>query len=238
MSRIRKSIIYTVVLAVTAAVITLSVIFVLKLNREYASVVSSSIYARTFEPSGWQYCWGDSPVDADGRFLWLDKNYENSGWTDFHFPGRPPNSGSYRSIWVKAELPDIALEDACVRLRAPQNTAEVYLEDQLIYSYNPHDISERVRTPGSTWHFVDLPEGFGGKTIYIRMSSPFPYLTGYLTHGTVGTRGDHYMEIFNMNMSTLLIGSLCIFLGLAIIMIQILSLYRRNNDVYLGLGSV
>ena len=46
------------------------------------------------------------------------------------------------------------------------------------------------------------------------------------------------MEIFNMNMSTLLIGSLCIFLGLAIIMIQILSLYRRNNDVYLGLGSV
>jgi diguanylate cyclase (GGDEF)-like protein len=236
--RIRKIILYSAAIAVLVAAIAFSVLFVLKLNNEYAPSFASSIESRTYELSGWQFRWGDSPVDADGRFLWMDEDYENSEWTDFEFPGRPPNSENHRSIWIKTVLPDIDMKHASFRFRAPQNTVEVYLEDQLIYSYGTHDTSERARTPGRTWHFADLPDGFSGKTMYVRMSSPFPHLAGYLIYVAIGHRGAHYLEILNMNLSPLLVGSLSVFLGLAIIMIQILSLYRRNSDIYLGLGSV
>ena len=238
MSNIRKAAIYTAFFVAAAAAIVFSMLFVLNLNSEYAAIISSSFDDRTYKLSGWQFRWGDSPVGADGRFLWLDKDYENSEWTDFEFPGRPHNSENYRSIWIKIVLPDIDIKHASFRFRAPQNTVEVYLEDQLIYRYGTHDTSERVRMPGRTWHFADLPDDFGGKTMYVRMSSPFPHLAGYLIYVAIGHRGAHYLEILNMNLSPLMVGSLSVFLGLAIIMIQILSLFKRNSDIYLGLGSV
>ncbi len=239
MFRLRKSVIYAAAFIAAAAAITFGVIFVAKLNKELISEIPSPYYHdKTFRLNNWQYRWGDSPVEADGRFLWMDKSYDDGGWTDYEFPGRPANSGRYRSIWIKAVLPVLDMDHATFGLRVTQNTVEVYLEDRLIYSYGTHSISETVRTPGSIWHFIDLPDDFAGKTVYIRASSPFPHMTGYLTQAFVGHRAAIYIDIFKMNISTLLIGSLCIFLGLAIIMIQVLSLYRRNSDIYLGLGSV
>ena len=115
--RIRKIILYSAAIAVLVAAIAFSVLFVLKLNNEYAPSFASSIESRTYELSGWQFRWGDSPVDADGRFLWMDEDYENSEWTDFEFPGRPPNSENHRSIWIKTVLPDIDMKHASFRFR-------------------------------------------------------------------------------------------------------------------------
>ena len=230
---------HTAAFVLIVAAVTFSITFVSKLNNELASKITSSIFdEKTFSLSGWQYRWGDSPVDAGGRFLWMDKDHDDTGWTDYEFPGRPSNRGNYRSIWIRAVLPDIDMENASLRLRTPQNTIEVYLEGRLIYRYGTHNPSYSARTPGSIWHFVDLPDGFGGKTIYIRLSTPFPHLAGYMSQAAVGLRSTHYLEALESNLSMLLIGSLCIFLGAAIIMVQVLSLYRKGSDIYLGLGSV
>src|SRR5690606_15114820 len=168
---------------------------------------------------------GYSPVEADGRFLWLDKSYDDGSWPEYDFQGRLDSSGRYRTISIKPVLPVHDNDHATFGTRVTQDTVQVYQEDRLIYSYGTHSISETVRPPGSIWHFIDLPDDFAGKTVYIRASSPFPHMTGYLTQAFVGHRAAIYIDIFKMNISTLLIGSLCIFLGLAIIMIQVLSLY-------------
>lgn len=238
MSRIRRNILLTAALAVFAALFVFGVFFVSKLNSEISSTIESSIYGeKTYSLGNWQYRWGNSPVDPDGRFLWMDRDYDDGGWVDFEFPGRPSNNGNHRSIWIRAVLPVIDTENATLRLRVPQNTVEVYFGDSLIYSYGTHSTSNSARTPGSIWHFIDMPDDYAGKTIYLRMSSPFPHLAGFVTQAAVGRRSAHYLEAFKTNMSMLLIGSLCVFLGAAICMIQLMSLFRKGNDIFLGLGS-
>lgn len=130
MSRIRRNILLTAALAVFAALFVFGVFFVSKLNSEISSTIESSIYGeKTYSLGNWQYRWGDSPVDPDGRFLWMDRDYDDGGWVDFEFPGRPTNNGNHRSIWIRAVLPVIDTENATLRLRVPQNTVEVYFGD-------------------------------------------------------------------------------------------------------------
>ena len=113
MFRLRKSVIYAAAFIAAAAAITFGVIFVAKLNKELISEIPSPYYHdKTFRLNNWQYRWGDSPVEADGRFLWMDKSYDDGGWTDYEFPGRPANSGRYRSIWIKAVLPVLDMDHA------------------------------------------------------------------------------------------------------------------------------
>ncbi len=238
MSHIKKVVLCTLTLIILSAALIYGWFFLKDLNQEYVYAVPVSHQSQIYSLTNWQFCWGDSPVDSNGSFVWMDSDYQNSGWTDFAFPGRPANPDKYRSLWVKAVLPQNNLPNAVFRFRTPQNTAEVYLDNQLIYRYGQHDTTKEVRTPGSTWHFAELPSGYEGKTIYIRMSSPFPHLAGYMTQVAVGRRGPLYIDIFQTNLSSLIFGSLFMFIGFIILIFQMLTLFKRKNDRYLGLGSV
>jgi diguanylate cyclase (GGDEF)-like protein len=237
MSKIKNGILNTVMIAAALAVIVYGLVFTSKLNMEYSYAVPESRSEQIYSLSGWQYCWGDSPINSDGGFAWMDSDYPNDGWIDFNFPGRPENTGGYHSVWVRAVLPDTHLARAFFRFRSPQNTAEVYLDNELIYSYGVHDTTEKVRTPGSTWHFVKLPNDYAGKTIYIRLSSPFPHMTGYLTQVAVGHKGPLYMDIFIRNMVQVLFGTVFVFVGLIILLFQLITQFKRNTDMFLGLGT-
>ncbi len=237
MSQLKKNVLYTAVLVVSLAAIFYGTVFTSNLNMDYSYAVTASRSEQIYNLGQWQYRWGESPVKSDGSFAWMDSSYSNDGWIDFEFPGRPPNTGNYKSLWVKAVLPDDNISHAVFRYRAPQNTSEIYLDNQLIYSYGKHDTTEKVRTPGSTWHFVVLPSDYAGKTIYIRMSTPFSHLSGYLTQVAVGHKGPLYMDIILSNMSFIVFGSVFVFIGLVIILFQVVTLFKRSHDMYLGLGT-
>ncbi len=233
----KRIVLYTVISIVALLILFTGWIYVSGMDSVHKNNIPACRSEKTIELSEWQYCWGDSPLDSEGRFIWLN-NSENNGWTDFNFPGRPHNSTGYRSMWIKARLPHEIIDQAAFRFRTPQNTVEMYLENQLIYSYGSHDSSEGAKTPGSAWHFVQLPGEYSGKMIYLRMSTPVPHLAGYLSQAAVGNKSAHYMDIFRMNMSGMISGCLFIFIGLSILIFQLISSYKPNSDKYLGLCSV
>ncbi len=237
MSQLKKSILLTAVLVISFAAVIYGAVFTSNLNNEYSYAVTAAKSDPIYSLSQWQYRWGESPVNSDGSFAWMDSDYSYDGWIDFEYPGRPPNPGNYKSLWVKAVLPDEQLTYAVFRYRAPQNTSEIYLDNKLIYSYGKHDTMEKVRTPGSTWHFVVLPSDYAGKTIYIRMSSPFSHLAGYLTQLAVGHKGSLYMDTLISNMYLIVFGFIFTVVGLVIILFQVATLFKRNKDMYLGLGT-
>lgn len=125
----------------------------------------------------WMYRYGDSPADADGRFLWLD---DGGGWSSFKFPGRPHNPDGQRSIWIKGRLPEGNWTDPTLRFRAPQQALEIYLDGNRIYRFGKIDLQNKTKTPGSILHLVSLPPEFQGREIYFRLYSPLPSYTGYL----------------------------------------------------------
>lgn len=236
----KKSIIlYAVLFTALITYITIFWVFAIKLDPQALSGNSLNHYEKTIEiPSGWQYHWGDSPLDNNGHFLWLDNNSSKEGWVNFQFPGRPKNNSKFDAIWVKTVLPVADIEHASFRFRAPQQIVEVYLEDKLIYSYGNYDPSNKVRTPGSKWHFAELPSNFSGKTIYFRLQTPFPQYTGYFIETAVGNKSAHLFDIYLQNILHVIFGSLFILIGAAILLIQLSGSHKWRDIKYLGLGSI
>ncbi len=200
---------------------------------------------KTYQPSeaisrisGWQYHWGDSPVDSDGNFQWLNPSSSEEGWIEFQFPGRPENPEKYKSIWIKTTLPYTGVSNPFIKFRMPQQSVEVYLADRLIYKYGEFDTSENVRTLGSTWHFVQLPSDYAGKTMMLRTSTPFAQYAGYLSQPVLGNIDSLYLDILKSSLVYLIFGLLFVFTGSAILLIQILGPREWRDLKFLALASV
>ncbi|NLJ31201.1 MAG: diguanylate cyclase [Clostridiales bacterium] len=68
-------------------------------------------------------------------------------------------------------------------------SAQVYVDGKLIYRYGVNDRYLFGRSPASTaWHFVDLPDGSAGKTLEIRLCSPYERYSGSFNTVLLGTR--------------------------------------------------
>lgn len=188
--------------------------------------------------SNWQFQWGDSPVDSDGKFLWLDSNSSKDGWNSFQFPGRPKNNDNYTTVWVRAILPEGNWQQATLRFRAPQQALVVYIDGKPIYSYGNIESDNKVRTPGSIWHLAKLPSNFGGKTVTFRLHSPFPHYTGYLIETEVGDRSTHLVNIVRETGMSFIFGSLFILIGIGMLLLQISGSHEWRFLIYLGLSFI
>jgi diguanylate cyclase (GGDEF)-like protein len=188
--------------------------------------------------TGWQYHWGESPVDSDGNFQWLDSPASEEGWIDYQFPGRPENPEKYKAIWIKVSLPNTHISNPFIKFRLPQQSVEVYLEKQLIYKYGEFDTAENVRTLGSTWHFVQLPPSYAGKTVTFRISTPFAQYAGYLSQPVLGSLASLYLDILKSSIIYLIFGLLFVFTGGSILLIQLLGPSEWRDLKFLALTSI
>jgi diguanylate cyclase (GGDEF)-like protein len=189
--------------------------------------------------SGWQYHWGDSPLDKNGDFVWLENNLPTDNWNNnFQFPGRPKNPGGYNSIWIRTVLPAGDWKQPTIRFRAPQQTVELYLDGKLIYNYGSYDPDEKVRTPGSIWHLAELPADFAGKVVNIRLRTPFPQYTGYFIEIDLGERSSHLLNIVKETAASVIFGSLFILIGLGLILLQMAGSHEWRFLGFLGLSSI
>ena len=239
MARKKTAIIHTALFVAFLTCLAVFGVFITKLDTQTLTGNNTDYSEEMIKiTSGWQYCWGDSLLDSAGNFLFPASNYSKEGWVDFQFPGRPENKNKYNAIWIKTTLPQANLKNASFRFRARQQTVEVYLENELIYSYGSFDPTNKVRTPGSKWHFAELPSDFSGKTLYIRLRTPFPQYAGYLTDIAVGNKSAHYLEIFKENITGVLFGSLFIIIGVALLLIQFFGSHKWWNILFLGLSSI
>lgn len=235
----KTAILHTVLSIVFIAYAIFFWVFIVKLDTQSLAGNSTELSQKTLKiTSGWQYHWGDSPIDSNGHFLWLDNHSSKEGWVDFQFPGRPENNNKYNTLWIRTTLPQADFKNPSFRFRASQQAAEVYLEDKLIYSYGNYDPSNKVKTPGSSWHFAELPTGFGGKTIYLRLQSPFPQYAGYLTETAVGNNSSHLLDIFSEYILVVIFGSFFILIGVAIMLFALFGSHKWRDIMYLGLSSI
>lgn len=233
----RKRLLLTVIITISVSFLLLLTLHIINLDKD----ASQNIY-NTQSPlpvditNGWLYKWGDSPVDVNGRFTWLQEG--TGGWESCEFPGRPQNPGNQRSIWIKTKLPTGEWSNPTLRFRAPQQALEVYLEGRLIYSFGKIDFKNTSRTPGSIWHLVSLPSDFQGKELCFRLYSPVQSYTGYLIEIKVGTKSDHIINILKENGFSLILGCLFIFIGIIMILFLLTGSKTTESIFFLGLSTI
>jgi len=131
---------------------------------------------------GWEVRWGDSPRDADGRFLWLDE--AATGWlATAPPPAKLPGREGARFLWMRTRLPTELPADSCVDLMYVEQAFEVFLGSERIYAYGTPD-RFAPETYGRPWHLVCLGREAGGKRLSFRI---------YSEHGVIGPAGRVYV---------------------------------------------
>lgn len=117
----------------------------------------------------WEYRWGDSPSDADGRPEWLLS--DSTGWQSIDSPSNPPGRDGHEHLWLRTTVPAGDWNDPVLFITSINLIGQVYLGDKLIYQYGEFDDQGKGDFAGWPWHMVDLPEDAVGQTLTFRFYS-------------------------------------------------------------------
>jgi diguanylate cyclase (GGDEF)-like protein len=128
--------------------------------------------ARDLE-AGWEYRWGDSPLDERGRPMWLREGSEDPEWKPIAFPSNPPGRNGEEHVWFRITLPELEYRDPVLYIYSIDLIAQVFLEEAQIYQYGHFDEAGRGRFEGWPWHMIPLPDAFAGKTLHFRVFSDY-----------------------------------------------------------------
>ena len=180
---------------------------------------------------GWQYRWGDSPLDEKGIPLWTDSDTENSEWRPALSTINPPGRKGRKNLWLRVKLPREQWKNPALSIPPVFQSFEVYLEDQPIYKHGKRTPSIGNKFGVFNQHIIPLAPDFQGKTLTLRIYSDDIQYIGIDNHGTVqlGAEGDVITALVKASIEAIVFGSLFVFIGLSSIAIF---LKRRAQNPY------
>lgn len=81
---------------------------------------------------------------------------------------------------------------------------QIFADDQMIYSFGMEDKRLIGSTPGSVMVFADIPEDASGKTLCIKMQSPYKNYATYMTPMIIGDRDVAILYFLKSNIMSLI----------------------------------
>ncbi|WP_110674330.1 GGDEF domain-containing protein [Salinicola sp. RZ23] len=177
------------------------------------------------EPRGWEYRWGDSPLDSDGLPVWL--HAAGSGWQPIAFPANPPDRDGRDKVWFRLRLPDNQWHDPVLFIPSIDLIAQVYLGGRLIYQYGDFDAGDRIAFAGWPWHMIALPRDFAGKTLCLRVFSDYTSI-GLWGQVRLIDRGEAYSQIIRRSAWDVAVSALALALAVFAAIFAVSGVERRS----------
>lgn len=159
-------------------------------------------------------------------------NAYNTGWT-YSYQDQESNTVLPVNLNVPKDtevvltntLPDEVQDDSAIAFRTRMQSVKVYVGDRLIYQYPDQDLLGR-EIP-SAWNFVRLSESDAGQRIRICISSPYTRFSGEISGVQYGEYNNLVTGIISAQIKILRMSILIAFLGMAVVLLSIVS--RRYN---------
>jgi len=184
------------------------------------------------------YRWGDSPLNDQGFPIWVSDRVDSPGWTPMVNRGRADNPDRLKNIWIKSVIPEGKWDAPVLFFRFPQQDFELYMEDDVIYSYGSMDFSNKTKAPGSKYHFVSIPPGSAGKTLSVRMYSPFPEYAGRVGEFKVGPKGEIILYTLKDDIKNMVVAVISVFVGCCFVIFYFEKTIRQTGIFMIGLSSI
>ncbi len=119
---------------------------------------------------GWQYRYGDSPVNEQGIPRWIQKDIAVH-WHSFSPPFNPPERNNRDYLWLKKSLPAVQLHHPTLYLANIVTDFQVYCNGELIYSSGSFNAGKRNRYHVMRWHLIPVEPDSQNPVIYFRIFS-------------------------------------------------------------------
>ncbi len=135
-------------------------------------------------------------------------------------------------IIIKRTLPEFKLENPCIMMYTIHSLIDVYLDNELIYSFG-HDYYERERTVPKRYNYFALGQDYLGKELRIAISGTRYHSFSGTSVVTVGERRDILTYHLRRMLSNIIIGDFLMILGLALMVLSPYMVLYHNNDLRL-----
>lgn len=183
---------------------------------------------------GWQYRWGDSPLDEADIPLWTKETSSPTDWQSFQVPEKLKTPPGETILWLRVPLPKKRWQSPAVYLRSVPYILDAYLENQRIYSQYSLNTAGEADMEGYQWPIVPLESDFSGKPLFFRVyvgKSASIYI-GLYDRVTVGSQVDLIKRLIQQEIDSIL-GMFFAVLGLIAIF---LASTRQEKKAYLSFG--
>ncbi len=139
-------------------------------------------------------------------------------------------------IELTRTLPQVSADPATLHYKTVLSATEVLLEDRVIYSYG-EDVIEAGGMPTKMEHFIQLPSGYAGKELTIRIISGENNAFSGLSPINFGNYNDIKNSLIQQNRPSMIIGVYLCHLGFMLLVIAPFLAFSRNHDFSIFFGA-
>ena len=184
---------------------------------------------------GWEYRWGDSPIDANGVPTWTYEDIGSSEWLSIDYNegiANPPNRQNHKILWLRITLPEKDLRDPQLRIQFIGFACEAYLEKDLFYRFKSVNVPGQGKFTENQFNRFSLNMDFQNKNLLFRIYSED---STYIGFGAVylGSFAAFSKRLINEILGTSIFGILFI---VASLFPLLLFLFRRKEKLYFAFG--
>ncbi len=173
-----------------------------------------------------------SSVISDVTLAKGDVENYNNGWTIEYADGSTVktdlpyfgHAGKYETVTASNTIGD-KMSDKTIFFLSADKTIEIYVDDEIIYTFGTVDKREIGHTSGSVMVFADLPNYSAGKTLYIKTCSPYEGYASYFTEVKVADRDIAILYFIKNNIVALLLCIAILLCGLVTIIFAMVFQY-------------
>jgi signal transduction histidine kinase len=166
---------------------------------------------------GWQYRWGDSPVNERGQPVWTYKYSAEETWQTTNKLNFSESEIRNNFAWYRIRLPRENWIHPTIYLPHVFFAFEAYLDTTRIYKFNEFRYSPDQKFAGVQNHMIPLPENYQGKIFFLRVFSDTPGYFGINNDAQevlAGPQLDLVKRVFIENLDSIVLGHIFIFVGL------------------------
>ena len=133
----------------------------------------------------WNYRWENSPIDKNGKPLWLRSSASDTGWQKIERAELAEEEGRTH-LWLQTILPKQHISSPAILIDYIKDYMEVFVDDSLIYRTGDVNAKEKLPFLGWIWHLIELPDNYTGKilTMHIRCDTHRIGISGEVKFGS------------------------------------------------------
>jgi len=176
---------------------------------------------------GWQYRWGDSPIDQQGLPLWTFQDLDSPEWRSCDNPYQLPSRKNNDIIWLRITLPEVTEREAAIFLPRVFFNLEVFLNADKLYAFGKMESDRKNRFSAFVPHKILLPPGFAGKTLLLRIFTEIPAMNGVQGKIMLGSRDALSGHIIKENLGHILIGAFLTIIGFLVLIVCLIRITLR-----------
>lgn len=136
-------------------------------------------------------------------------------------------------------LPEDFEKSQTMLFKTTHTIVEVILDESVIYQYSMEkDAPAFLKSPGSLWHFVDVPANSEGGILDVRISPVYTDYYGNEAEFCYGNRSSCVAELFRSFLMILIINCIIVFAGILSILLHFTTYKKRNDEIsgFLNVG--